>query len=331
MRLRRKGASNTGWADSHSLCVHVGAPCCSAIHVVPMQRHTCSTNVADHKHEAAACLLDPRSESNELQLWHRQQHPSDCSEVRLVMSAALPAPCTRGDYEVSCALGIAVLYGVLVMSHPGRRRFHVNVHTHSFSPSHRLACALRRAQVTRFYVYRPGSMGLGAVLFSAAAALRQAVNDNRVFLMDDRWTAVSSQGIVDPSPGGRIKCPNNNATIPWECYFRPVSSCSIADALALANVSSVDELMSNRWESTRTSQRVCFSCLSCHHASQTAEGGAAVCSSFYFTRNVSQSEERPVVANFGYTVGPKNNHQAKNGKVCTLWWLEASPTNRHKS
>jgi len=79
---------------------------------------------------------------------------------------------------------------------------------------------------------------------------RQAVNDDRVFVMDDRWTAVSSQGIVDPSPGGRSKCPNIYATQPWECFFRPLSGCTVADALALANVLSVDELLSSRWEYT---------------------------------------------------------------------------------
>jgi hypothetical protein len=80
----------------------------------------------------------------------------------------------------------------------------------------------------------------------AAPALREAVDDNRVFVMDDHWEAVSGQGIVDPLPGGAAKCPNIAATLPWECYFRPVSSCTVADALAVANVSSVDELMNNR-------------------------------------------------------------------------------------
>jgi hypothetical protein len=179
--------------------------------------------------------------------------------------------------------------------------------------------------VTRFYVYRPGTMGLGAVLFSAAAALRQAVNDNRVFLMDDRWTAVSSQGIVDPSPGGRIKCPNNNATLPWECYFRPVSSCTIADALAVAKVSSVDELMSNRWECAGVT-RCWYRCallacvlsprlwtVSTHPGALT---GVAVCSSFYYTYNISQSKERPVVANTGYTVETSGIYP--KGQVCTV-------------
>jgi hypothetical protein len=88
-------------------------------------------------------------------------------------------------------------------------------------------------------------MGFGSMLFHSASALREAVNNNRVFVMDDTWKNVG-QGFVDASPGGVAKCPNTEATLPWECYFRPVSSCTVADALAVANVSSVDELMNNR-------------------------------------------------------------------------------------
>jgi hypothetical protein len=104
------------------------------------------------------------------------------------------------------------------------------------------------AQVKRFYVYRPSGNqnGFGSTLNATASALREAINDNRVFVMDDTWDTVSVQGIVDPSPRGVAKCPNTKATLPWECYFRPVSSCSVADALAVANVSSVDKLMNNR-------------------------------------------------------------------------------------
>jgi hypothetical protein len=40
-----------------------------------------TTVLQSSHHDPAECLLDPRSESNELRLWHRHQHPPNCSEV----------------------------------------------------------------------------------------------------------------------------------------------------------------------------------------------------------------------------------------------------------
>jgi hypothetical protein len=47
-------------------------------------------------YEPAGCLLDPRSESNELHLWHRHQHPPDCSEVSPVSVHTPPSHLCAG-------------------------------------------------------------------------------------------------------------------------------------------------------------------------------------------------------------------------------------------
>ena len=55
---------------------------------------------------------------------------------------------------------------------------------------------------------------------------------NRVMVMDDAWSlGLSTQGLVDATPGGQSKCPNKSAQSPMECYFKPISRCSLADAL----------------------------------------------------------------------------------------------------
>ena len=51
-------------------------------------------------------------------------------------------------------------------------------------------------------------------------------------VMDDAWSlGLSTQGLVDATPGGQSKCPNKSAQSPMECYFKPISRCSLADAL----------------------------------------------------------------------------------------------------
>ena len=68
--------------------------------------------------------------------------------------------------------------------------------------------------------------GFGAVMYSIAVMLSRAAVDGRTLILDFQWNKGWFTHAIGPEG-----CPNRDAQAPWDCYFRPFSSCSLAQAL----------------------------------------------------------------------------------------------------
>ena len=91
------------------------------------------------------------------------------------------------------------------------------------------------------------------------ANFRTALTLNRVMVMDDAWSlGLPTQGLVDDTPGGQSKCPNKSAQSPMECYFKPVSRCSLADALQVAGERSLHTMLRNAYAPLRLRHLITF-------------------------------------------------------------------------
>jgi len=94
---------------------------------------------------------------------------------------------------------------------------------------------------SRYMVFYWQKMGFGAALMSAVAAFRVATHQKRVFLIHAEWGSGFYSGVTNSS-----LCPNAAAQDAWQCYFEPISSCTVEDALNIAGVKTAEELRRNR-------------------------------------------------------------------------------------
>jgi len=103
-------------------------------------------------------------------------------------------------------------------------------------PQHPMDCSSSKFMVVYWF-----DMGFGAAIMSAVAAFRVAQHQNRVFLIHAEWGSGFFASVANSS-----LCPNQNAPDAWECYFQPISSCTMEDAIKRAGVKTPAELKLKR-------------------------------------------------------------------------------------
>mmetsp|Transcript_13465 Transcript_13465/g.25730 ORF Transcript_13465/g.25730 Transcript_13465/m.25730 type:complete len:407 (+) Transcript_13465:61-1281(+) len=94
------------------------------------------------------------------------------------------------------------------------------------------------ARAKKFLIFFWPTQGFGAALVSAVAALHFAERSGRVMVIQADWNQGFFSGLHNSSD-----CPNKAAVNPWECYFMPPSSCTVADALEAVHVKSIADLL----------------------------------------------------------------------------------------